>query len=219
MSPPAVDVHRTGTGTPPRIRPDHRGLVCVIHRARRRRTGSEEVRVVTTLTRRRAEAGWILPNRSHAAACATTVPLVEPTGPLLTARIAAGDDRALAEAYDLVAGAVHAAATQVLGSAAAAQDVVQDVFVELWCHPEKYDEARGSLRTYLSVCARRRALDLLRSELRRAGREDRHERLVPPQREPSPSEQVTAAETSSAVHEAVRMLPPDQRQVVELAYF
>jgi RNA polymerase sigma-70 factor (ECF subfamily) len=144
---------------------------------------------------------------------------VEPNGPLLTARIAAGDDRALAEAYDLVAPAVHAAAARVLGSACAAQDVVQDVFVELWCHPERYDEARGSLRTYLSVCARRRALDLLRSELRRVGREERHDRLMPAQREPSPSEQVTTAETSSAVREAVRMLPPDQREVVELAYF
>jgi RNA polymerase sigma-70 factor (ECF subfamily) len=138
---------------------------------------------------------------------------------LLTARIAAGDDRALAEAYDLVAAAVHAAAARVLGSTCAAQDVVQDVFVDLWCHPERYDEARGSLRTYLSVCARHRALDLLRSDLRRVVREERSERLVPVQREPSPSDRVTAAETSSAVRDAVQQLPPDQRQVVELAYF
>ena len=175
--------------------------------------------MVTTLSRCRTPQRWISSNRLRAASPAVTVARVEPNGPLLTARIAAGDDRALAEAYDHAAATVHAAAVRVLGSSCAAQDVVQDVFVELWCHPERYDAARGSLRTFLSVCARRRALDLLRSDLRRAGREERHERLAPAQREPSPSEQITTAETSSAVREAVRHLPPDQRQVVELAYF
>jgi len=174
---------------------------------------------VTTSARCRHRNRWILPNRSRRRRYAVTVPGVEANGQLLTARIAAGDDRALAEAYDLVATAVHAAAMRVLGSSCAAQDVVQDVFVDLWCHPERYDASLGSLRTYLGVCARRRALDLLRSELRRAGREERHERMTPAQREPSPSEQITAAETSSAVREAVQLLPPDQREVVELAYF
>jgi RNA polymerase sigma-70 factor (ECF subfamily) len=137
----------------------------------------------------------------------------------LVARIAAGDDRALGEALDQYGGAVYAVALRVLGSSATAQDVVQDVFVDLWCDPERYDGELGSLRTYLAVCARRRALDLVRSELRRIGREQRRERLVPQQREPSPGEQVATAETASAVHDAVRQLPPDQREVVELAYF
>jgi RNA polymerase sigma-70 factor (ECF subfamily) len=144
---------------------------------------------------------------------------MESTGSLLVARIEAGDERALAEAFDQFGGVVYAAAVRVLGSTAAAQDVVQDVFVDLWCHPGRYDAQLGSLRTYLTVCARRRGLDLLRSELRRVGREQRHERLLPQQRQPSPGEQVATAETASAVREAVRLLPPDQREVVELAYF
>jgi RNA polymerase sigma-70 factor (ECF subfamily) len=144
---------------------------------------------------------------------------MESAGSLLVARIAAGDDRALAEAFDQLGGAVHAAAVRVLGSTASAQDVVQDVFVDLWCHPERYDETLGSLRTYLAVCARRRGLDLIRSELRRVGREQRAERLLPQQRQPSPGEQFVSAETASAVRDAVRHLPPDQREVVELAYF
>jgi RNA polymerase sigma-70 factor (ECF subfamily) len=60
---------------------------------------------------------------------------------------------------------------------------------------------------------------VIRSELRRAGREERHQRLVPRPREPSPGELVADAETASAVRDAVRLLPPDQREVVELAYF
>ena len=174
---------------------------------------------MTTQRCRRSGGPWILPNRSRPSSYASTVTLVEPTGPLLAARIAAGDDRALAEAYDLVAAAVHAAARRVLGDTSAAQDVVQDVFVDLWCHPERYDASLGSLRTYLSVCARRRALDLLRSDLRRAAREERRLRLLPPQREPSPAEQAETHDAATVVHDAVRQLPPEQRQVVELAYF
>lgn len=138
---------------------------------------------------------------------------------LLARRIAAGDERALAEVFDDLGGAVFASAVRVLGNGSSAQDVVQDVFVELWCHPERYDETLGTLRTYLTVCARHRAHDVLRSELRRVGREQRHERLMPAQRQPSPSEQVAEAEMACAVRDAVQQLPPSQREVVELAYF
>jgi RNA polymerase sigma-70 factor (ECF subfamily) len=144
---------------------------------------------------------------------------VESAGSLLTSRLAAGDDRALAEVFDEFAAAVHATALQILGDPAAAQDVVQDVFVDLWCRPERFDEALGSLRTFLTLCGRHRALDVLRSELRRAGREERHARLLPGPRPPTPGEQVTDADTAATVRAAVRRLPPDQRRVVELAYF
>ena len=138
---------------------------------------------------------------------------------LLVARLAAGDDRALAEVLDELGPAVHASARQIVGDTATAQDVVQDVFLDLWCHPERYDETLAGLRTYLTLCARHRALDVVRSELRRAGREARHTRELPQPRQPSPGEEVAAADTASAVRAAVRALPPDQRQVVELAYF
>ena len=140
-------------------------------------------------------------------------------GSLLADRLAAGDEQALAEAFDDLGTAVHATALQVLGDAAAAQDVVQDVFVDLWTHPGRFDEELAGLRTYLNLCARHRALDAVRSELRRAGREARHSRLLPPPRQPSPGEEVADADTASAVRAAVRTLPPDQREVVELAYF
>jgi RNA polymerase sigma-70 factor (ECF subfamily) len=148
-----------------------------------------------------------------------TVRRVESSGSLLAARLAAGDDRALAEALDEFGPAVHATALRILGDPMAAQDVVQDVFVEFWRHPERYNAALSGPRTYLTLCARHRAVDVVRSELRRAGREERHARGMPPPRQPSPGEQVADADTASAVRAAVRTLPPDQRRVVELAYF
>lgn len=144
---------------------------------------------------------------------------VEASDSLLVARIAAGDDRALAEAFDALGSAVYGTALYVLGDAVTAQDVVQDVFLDLWSRSVQYDCARGSLRTYLRIRARHLALDRLRSELRRAGREERYERLNPAQPEPCPSEQVTAAETASAVRDALGQLPPEQREAVKLAYF
>jgi RNA polymerase sigma-70 factor (ECF subfamily) len=138
---------------------------------------------------------------------------------LLAARLAAGDDRALAEVFDELGPTVHAAARQIVGDPATAQDVVQDVFVDLWCHPYRYDSSLAGLRTYLTLCARHRALDVVRSEQRRAGREERQASLLPTPRQPSPGDLVIDADTASAVRAAVSTLPPDQRRVVELAYF
>ena len=144
---------------------------------------------------------------------------VEGSDALLAARLAAGDDRALAEAFDQLASSVYSGALRVLGNGSAAQDVVQDVFVELWSHPGRYDPAAGSLRTYLIVLARHRAVDQLRSELRRVARQERHYRLTPPEPPGTASDEVMAAETASVVRAAVQLLPDGQRRVVELAYF
>jgi RNA polymerase sigma-70 factor (ECF subfamily) len=144
---------------------------------------------------------------------------VDPTDALLVSRLAAGDDHALTEAFDRLGPTVYGAALGVLGDWNAAQDVVQDVFVELWTHPDRYDSAAGSLRVYLTVLARHRAVDVVRSELRRIARQERHERLTPRPGPTSPADEVAAAEAAGLVRAAVRVLPESQRQVVELAYF
>jgi RNA polymerase sigma-70 factor, ECF subfamily len=141
------------------------------------------------------------------------------TDALLAARLAAGDDHALAEVFDCFGPAVYRAALRVLANAAAAQDIVQDVFVELWRHPGRYDPGAGKLRTYLIVLARNRAVDVVRSELRRIARQERHYRLAPAQPRPSPCDEVATADTAGLVRDAVRLLPAGQRRVIELAYF
>ena len=149
----------------------------------------------------------------------TSVHDVGGTDALLAARLAAGDDRALAEVFDRLAPAVYGGALGVLGHHAAAQDVVQDVFVELWSHPGRYDPDAGPLRAYLTMQARHRAVDLIRSELRRVARQERSSRLEPTQPDPSPHEQMMASETAAAVRTAIEMLPASQRRIIELAYF
>ncbi len=141
------------------------------------------------------------------------------TDAVLAARLAAGDDHALAEVFDALAHSVHGSAVRVLGDNSAAQDVVQDVFVELWARPDRYDPAAGTLRTYLTVLARHRAVDVVRSELRRVARQERSWRLTPAPPAAGAGEEVMAAETASVVRAAVQRLPARQRQVVELAYF
>jgi RNA polymerase sigma-70 factor (ECF subfamily) len=138
---------------------------------------------------------------------------------LLAARLAAGDDRALGEVFVCLGPAVHGAALRVLRDEAAAQDVVQDVFVELWSRPGRYDPAVGTLHAYLVVLARHRAVDLVRSELRRVARQERSCRLTPGEPPPSTCEQVMAAQAAAAVRAAIRLLPDSQRVIVELAYF
>jgi RNA polymerase sigma-70 factor (ECF subfamily) len=138
---------------------------------------------------------------------------------LLAARLGAGDDRALAEAFDRFGPAVYGGAFRVLGDAAAAQDVVQDVFVELWSHPGRYDPAAGPLRAYLVLLARHRAVDVVRSELRRVARKEHSDRLVPRQPDPTPLDAAMVSEAAAVVRAAVRQLPDGQRRIVELAYF
>jgi RNA polymerase sigma-70 factor, ECF subfamily len=144
---------------------------------------------------------------------------VEDSDALLAARLAAGDEFALAEVFDRFAPDVHRAALLVLRNDAAAQDIVQDVFVELWRHPGRYDPALGTFPAYLIVIARRRAMDMVRSEVRRVVRQDLSCRAAAAQSSPSPSEEVIAAHIADAVRAAVRLLPDSQRRIVELAYF
>jgi RNA polymerase sigma-70 factor (ECF subfamily) len=148
-----------------------------------------------------------------------SVPAMNAADALLAARLTAGDEHALAEVFDLLAPTVYCAAKGAIGQAAIAQDVVQDVFVELWRHPDRYDPTMGTLRTFLALQARHRAADLLRSELRRIARQERHHRLTPGQSDPSACEVMADAEAATAVRAAVQRLPDSQRQVVELAYF
>src|SRR5436190_1157471 len=155
-------------------------------------------------------AGLMTMGHCRRPASQASVREMEGSDALLAARLAAGDDRALAEVFDQLAPSVYGGALRVLGNGSAAQDVVQEVFVELWRHPDRYNPAAGSLRTYL---------DLLRSELRRVARQERHYRLTPAEPPGTASDEVMAAETASVVRAAVQLLPDGQRRVVELAYF
>ena len=134
-------------------------------------------------------------------------------------RLIAGDESALREAYREFAPKVLGLATRVLGNAALAEDVMQDVFVRLWEQPDRFDPARGRLGSYLLAMAHSRAVDRLRAEgsqLRRLEAVARHHR------EPQlgdPADETEAADSRSAVRRVLAELPDDQRVAIEMAYF
>src|SRR5215469_16478688 len=80
----------------------------------------------------------------------------------LIERIQAGDETAMTDMYDRYSGIVYGVALRVLGNATAAEDVLQEVFLQLWRNPQAFDANRGKLPAWLAVIARNRAIDHLR---------------------------------------------------------
>ena len=123
-------------------------------------------------------------------------------------------------AYEHLAPRALAAANQVLRDQAAAEDVVQDVFMQLWLKPDSFDPARGSLASYVTMIARSRALDRWRS---RSAREAAVERSADQVRteysdQEGAAEPVIRRERSRHLLGALDGLPGDQRDAILLAY-
>jgi RNA polymerase sigma-70 factor (ECF subfamily) len=135
----------------------------------------------------------------------------------MVARIAAGDDSALAAVYDQYGALIHGVAVTLVGIEQA-RDVTQDVFLQLWQQPDRYDATRASLRTFLALIARRRAIDELRRSGRRAAREERVQNEQPTV-VPNVEEAALTMVASDRLRRAVSRLPEEQRQAIELAYF
>ncbi|WP_326583706.1 sigma-70 family RNA polymerase sigma factor [Streptomyces sp. NBC_00487] len=136
-------------------------------------------------------------------------------------RLVYGDESALREVYAAYGGLVRRVAVRVTRSPAAAEDVAQEVFAQLWSRPYGYDARRGSLRTWLSMVAHRRAVDWVRGEARhrKDARADDSELHAIPDTGPGPDDAVVDRERSLLLHTALAELPRPQREVVHLAYF
>jgi RNA polymerase sigma-70 factor (ECF subfamily) len=136
----------------------------------------------------------------------------------LRERLVAGDEDALAEAYDRWSGLIHSLAARITDDQTAAEDITQDVFVHLWQRPDAYDPSRGGLRSWLCVLTRGRALDWLR---RRTSLARRHAAAAALADNTSPDiDEALVWETEAkVVREAVRSLPEPQRVAVQLAYY
>ncbi len=135
----------------------------------------------------------------------------------LAHRLTAGDTTALSQVHAEHQAALFTAATSILRNRDTAFDVTQDIFTHLWEHPTKYDPYRGSLRSYLLVRTRSRALDILRSETSRRRRETRHHgdhRTVR-----SVDELVTDRSRAHAVRERLTGLDARERDAISLAFF
>ncbi|HYO10274.1 MAG TPA: sigma-70 family RNA polymerase sigma factor [Tepidisphaeraceae bacterium] len=146
---------------------------------------------------------------------------------VLMQRIARRDAHALEILYDRYSGAVYSLCHRILRDGPSAEDVLVDVFWELWDKCDRYDPGRGSAITYLTLIARSRALDYRRSKqgpaaARRAGASEvaaaESEGALERARD-RPFEQAVLAERRQQVLRAVNALTPEQRRAVELAYF
>jgi RNA polymerase sigma-70 factor (ECF subfamily) len=125
---------------------------------------------------------------------------------------------ALAEAYRRHAGAVFGLARRLLSDQALAEEVVQEVFLRLWNSPERFDPARGSLRSYLLAQTHGRSVDLLRSEGARRQREERQARSTA-EKGYDLEHEVWDLATAEQVRRALQALPSGERSAIELAYF
>jgi RNA polymerase sigma-70 factor (ECF subfamily) len=132
----------------------------------------------------------------------------------LVARIRAGDQQALSELYDRYSKVVYGVALRILHDTGAAEDLLQDIFLQLWRKPDAFDSSRGSLAAWLAVIARHRSIDRLRQRRPETDIEDC----------------VLASGTDfrdeterSLVIEKVRVvmneMSPDQRAAMEMAFF
>jgi RNA polymerase sigma-70 factor, ECF subfamily len=132
----------------------------------------------------------------------------------LVARIRAGDQQAMSELYDRYGKVVYAVSLRVLQDAAAAEDVLQDVFLQLWRNPDAFDASRGSLAAWLAGIARHRAIDRLRKRRPEVDIEDCVIAGGPDLRD-----ETERALVIEKVRVVLAEMNPDQRKVLELAFF
>lgn len=125
---------------------------------------------------------------------------------------------ALMTLYDRYGGAVYGLALRVTGQPASAEEVTQDVFLKVWQQPQHWDPALGRFSSWLLTTARNAAIDRLRGERRRAivGIDERENRT--PFVEPSIVDSSSWAD-GHEVRRLLDLLPPEQRQVLELAFY
>lgn len=133
--------------------------------------------------------------------------------------VAGGDEPAFAELYRRVAPAVFGLVTKVVRNPAQAEEVTQEVFVELWRTASRFDPARGTARSWIMTCAHRRAVDRVRSAERTARRDD----LAGRRDQGRPYDEVVEQVETSLEREHVRrgldVLTDLQRETVVLAYY
>jgi len=138
----------------------------------------------------------------------------------LLERVASGDLQAISELYDQIAVPLFSVAVRILGDVADAEEVVQDVFVQIWEKAATFEQELGSAFHWALSITRHRCIDRLRSRQRRARLAEEFQNDMVSQQSPL-LENTTALDTddTGAVRTALKNLPEDQRQAIELAFF
>jgi RNA polymerase sigma-70 factor (ECF subfamily) len=145
---------------------------------------------------------------------------LRPSDGALMERVVARDESALAQLYDRYSGMVSAVAMRVLRDAGAAEEILQDIFYQLWRNAAQFDPGRGSLAGWLLVSTRNRAISRLRRKNPGDAGNETKEQLAANISFPFHLETAVAQQQLlSKVKGAMGSLPQPQREAVELAYF
>lgn len=138
----------------------------------------------------------------------------------LVEQVAAGDQAALATLYDTTNRLVYGLILRVLGDTSSAEEVLLDVYTQVWRQAASYDASRGTPLAWLTTIARSRAIDRLRSGWQDQQRKEPLETLGDAVADAAnPEETTVASERQRLVRAALDTLSPEQREVIELAYY
>ena len=132
----------------------------------------------------------------------------------LLSLVARSEDSALAELYDRFGRVAYGLARRILRDDALAQDAVQEAFLAVWRSADRFVEERAKASTWILTLVHRRAVDTVRREERR-----RAEPLTEEHEPGSPADEAERLVQRELVGQALRRLPDDQREALELAYF
>ncbi|MQS13618.1 sigma-70 family RNA polymerase sigma factor [Streptomyces kaniharaensis] len=127
----------------------------------------------------------------------------------LQLRLASGEESALGELYDQLAPMVHGLAARILADQAAAARLTREIFAQVWEHPEAFDSAQGSLRSWLGALTHRHAVDRLR--LRRAA--------APHAPDPLAEDEIRDVATAARVQYVVDSLPRSLHETIAVTYY
>ena len=139
------------------------------------------------------------------------------TDEALISLVASSDDGALAELYDRFGRVAYGLALRILRDEALAQDAVQEAFLALWHSADRFLAERAKASTWILTLVHRRSVDLVRREDRRRG--EPLERAPEAATTSTAEDEVALGFQRRVVQEALRRLPAEQREALELGYY
>lgn len=134
----------------------------------------------------------------------------------LLARVADGDREAFSQVYDLTSDIVYGLALRVVRSPAMAEEVTQEVFIQIWELSRSFDPARGSVKSWVATLAHRRAVDAVR---RSQSARDREERVSTEGADPDVADSAVTEDEHSRIRDALSTLSDLQYEAIYLAYY